>query len=153
MSQSEEHKELVLLLAEKLGFRYPGIRPITDALLVPGDEVPPVIGAFRPDLYAEITPDNPVVIGEAKTETDLRNKHTYNQLSTFVTYLESRENGLFVLAVSGYVADQAKTYLRFICQAWNIKSTIMVIFDGFDFWQLDPVGTRLWHLYSENHPS
>lgn len=112
-----------------------------------------MIGAYRPDLYAEITPDNPVVIGEAKTETDLRNKHTYDQLSTFVTYLELRENGLFVLAVSGYVANQAKTYLRFVCRALNIKSTSVVIFDGLDFWQLDPVGTRLWHLYSENHPS
>lgn len=153
MSQSEEHKELVLLLAENLESSYPGIRAITDVSAVTGEIVPPVISTYRPDLYAETTSDNPVVIGEAKTEIDLRNKHTYDQLSTFVTYLESRENGLFVLAVSGYVANQAKTYMRFVCQELNIKSTIIFIFDGFDFWQLDQVGLRLWHLYSENRPS
>lgn len=153
MSQSEEHKKLVSLLAENLESRFPGIQLIIDILAVPGDEVPPIIGAYRPDLYAEITPDSPVIVGEAKTDTDLQNRHTYNQLSTFVTYLESRGNGLFVLAISGLIADQAKTFMRFVYQALGIKSTSMVLFDGLDFWQLDPVGTRLWHLYLESHPS
>ena len=143
----------MLLLAQNLEFCYPGIRPITDTSLVPGDIVPPPIGTFRPDLYAEESSCNPVVIGEAKTETDLNNSHTADQVTAFVTYLELREKGVFVLSVPGYTANRAKTYLRFVCRSLNITSTSVVVFDSFDFWQLDPVGIRIWHLYSENPPS
>ena len=80
----------------------------------PGDEVPPLIGGFRPDVYGRKTSASSIVIAEAKTDGDLDNKHTHNQIKSFIDYLERRENSFFVLSVTGYGANRAKTLLRFM---------------------------------------
>lgn len=146
MSQSDTHRELVIQVTKALESRYPQISFITDVQQIPGDEVPPLIGRFRPDVYGRKTSVDSIVIAEAKTDGDLDNKHTHNQIKSFINYLERRENGFFTLSVTGYGANRAKTLLRFIRQHMNVMSTDIIVFDSCDFWLLDPTGGAIWHL-------
>ena len=147
MSQSDLHRNLVIRVAEALEVRHPGVSFTTDLQQIPGDVVPPIIGGFRPDVYAPRKSDaDPVVIAEAKTDRDLDNRHTYNQVMSFITYLEQTSNGLFVLSVTGCVANRAKTLLRFICQDMRVTYSDIAVFDSCDFWFIDRDGGKTWHL-------
>ena len=145
MSQSDTHRKLVIQVAKALELRCPRISIITDVQQTPGDLVPPVIDGYRPDVYARM-PANAIVIAEAKTDSDIDNRHTRNQTLSFLTYLERNGNGLFVLSVTGYGANRAKTLLRFIRRDTLVTSTDIAVFDGCDFWLLDSPGGRTWHL-------
>lgn len=146
MSQSNAHTDLVIQVAKALESRYPRITIITDIQESPGDPIPPVIVGYRPDLYARITVENSTVIAEAKTDNDLEKTHTYNQIETFMTHLEQKCFGLFVLSVSGCRADRAKTLLRFMRRRAQANRTQIAVFDGCDFWKLDPIGYITWRL-------
>ena len=126
--------------------RYPQILFITDVQQIPGDEVPPLIDGFRPDVYGRKISVNSIVIAEAKTDGDLDNKHTHNQIKSFIDYLERKENGFFVLSINSHSANRAKTLLRFIRQGMDVRSTKITVFDGCDFWLLDSTGRKIWHL-------
>ena len=144
MAESCAHRELVVQLAKILSNETPHLHILTDVQLQPGAPVPPKIRGYRPDVYA--TNQNSVVIAEAKTDKGLDNQHTFNQVKSFITYLERKKNGRFILSVNGTVADRAKTLLRFICLEVLAKTTNISVFDGYDFWRLDLGGGRLWHL-------
>ena len=146
MSQSDAHRELVLQVAKALESRYPRISIITDVQQTPGDAVPPVIDGYRPDAYARRRSVNSVIIAEAKTDGDLNNKHTRDQIISFITYLEREEEGFFVLSVTGRRADRARILLRFICRDMHPTSTDIAVFDGYDFWLFDLTGGGTWHL-------
>lgn len=146
MSQSETHKRLVLEVAKALESRYPRLSIITDVQKSPGDPIPPLIDGYRPDLYATISVENWTIIAEAKTDNDLEKTHTYDQIETFVSYLERKGIGLFVLSVTGCRADFAKTLMRFTRRRVHANTTNIAIFDGCDFWQLDPIGYTTWRL-------
>ena len=146
MSQSDAHRKLVAQVAKALESRCPRISIITDVQQTPGDAVPPVIDGYRPDVYARKMPANDIVIAEAKTDGDIDNTHTHNQIKSFLTYLERNGNGFFVLSVTGYGANRAKTLLRFIYRDTFVTSTEIAVFDGCDFWILDPTGAIIWRL-------
>ena len=146
MSQSDAHRDLVIQVTRALESRYPQTSFITDVQQIPGNEVPPLISGFRPDVYGRKISVNSIVIAEAKTDRDLDNKHTHNQIKSFIDYLERKENGFFVLSVTGHSANRAKTLLRFIHKDMNVMSTEIIVFDSCDFWLLDPTGGTIWHL-------
>ncbi|MCY4132712.1 MAG: hypothetical protein OXF39_08760 [Nitrospira sp.] len=146
MSQSDEHRDLVLQVVEALENRYPLMTFIADVQKEPGDEVPPLIDGFRPDVYASKEPSSSTIIAEAKTARKIFSKHTNNQILAFVNYLERRKNGFFVLSVTGCGADSARTLLRFIRQGTHVKRTTLAVFDGCDFWLLDSSDGATWHL-------
>ena len=152
MSQSEQHKKLVELTADKLKNRYSEIVIVVDLQSVPGDEVPPLIEGFRPDIYAHNKQSKLVVIGEAKTDNDIDTKHTYVQVRSFLNHLECRLNGNFVLAVTGIGSDRAKTFLRFIHKELNLQKTSIEVFDCCDFWRLDSHNGIKWHLKLRKAP-
>lgn len=146
MSQSDTHKWLVMQVAKALESRFPRLSIVTDLQKSPGDPIPPLIDGYRPDLYGRITVENSTVIAEAKTDSDLEKTHTYNQIETFISYLERKGDGLFVLSVTGCRADLAKTLLRFTRIRVQANTTNIAVFDGCDFWQLDPIGYITWRL-------
>ena len=117
---------------------YPGGPAIIDVQRAPGDEVPPRIGAFRPDVF--IRREAITVLADAKTAKDLPRKHTYDQVVSFVNYLERSSNGLFVLSVTGHRANFAKTVLRFVHQDVHPSRTQFAVFDQCDLWLLQPNG-------------
>ena len=146
MSQSDAHRQLVLNVAEALRCRCPLIRLVTDTQSTPGEPIPPIISGYRPDVFAMVSSSETSIIAEAKTDNDLENKHTNNQIAAFINYLEQKKNGLFVLSVSGNRADRAKTMLRFIVRNRQKTNTSVAVFDGCDFWFIDSFGGRMWHL-------
>lgn len=144
------HRCLVLNVANRIASCYPHSSITTDVQKQPGDAVPPKIGRFRPDVYATVSTNLPTtIIAEAKTAGDLDNKHTDSQISAFIHHLErkkSGESGVFILAVSGICADQAKTLLRFVHQIHHVTNTNLIVFDSHDLWELDLKTRSLWHL-------
>ena len=145
MSQSDQHKELIATTATELSSIFPNLILTTDSQSEPGDPIPRRINGFRPDLVGTIASGDFFVVAEAKTDRDLENCHTLNQIWAFATYLEKKRNGVFVLAVAGLSADRAKTTLRFAQRALRLASTRMAVFDSLDLWWLDKGGRR-WHF-------
>ncbi len=146
MSQSEAHRTLVEMVTTAIEKRHQGIVAIADLQLSPGDELPPLIDGFRSDVYARNNQMGLIIIGEAKTDNDIDNRHTYDQITSFINYLERQKKGNLILAVTGISADRAKTLLRFIRRELGVEKTIMEVFDCCDFWRLDPSGGIKWHL-------
>lgn len=147
MSQSEAHKTLVKGVESALCSRFENISILVDLQQNPGDEVPPKIGRFRPDVYATRKREHFIVIAEAKTDGDIENQHTHDQVVSFIKYLSRSRASLFILAVTGYRADRAKTFLRFIRKELRAVSVEIEVFDGCDFWRLDSSEGINWHLY------
>jgi len=137
------------MTARAIQQRGPGLRVTTDVSADPGDPVPPQIGGYRPDIVAQcpFQPAN-LIIAEAKTDADVDNQHTRQQIEAFVSHLAAMPHGdgTFVLAVSGRVADTARTVLRFVCRD-RVSCRLQVsLFDGLDFWTLGPPGATSWRL-------
>lgn len=149
MSQSDAHRDLVLMTARAIGQRDPALRVMTDLSAVPGDPVPPRIGGYRPDIIARYwSAPVTLVIGEAKTDGDIDNRHTRDQIEAFVGHLAAMPHGnrTFVLAVSGRVADTARGVLRFACRDRVSPRLRIDLFDGLDFWTLGLPGEPSWRL-------
>ena len=148
MSQSDEHRNLIVQVADEIQSCYPKISIITDLQQKPGDAVPPMVSGFRPDVYAVQPGSHPsIIIAEAKTDGDLNKQHTEAQLQTFISYLERVTNdGLFILAVTGRRADQAKTLLWFMRQINQTVNTTLAVYDSHDLWVLDQESGVTWHL-------
>ena len=144
MSESEEHRLLVLAMRDMLSVLYPNGRSVVDVQFAPGHAVPPQIGNFRPDLF--IQSHDTTIIGEAKTNKDLGRRHTYDQVACFISHLERSSNGLFVLSASGRGADFAKTVLRFACRDFKSSGVRLAVFDEQDLWMLQSDGIR-WRLF------
>lgn len=145
MSESEEHRRLVLEVVKVLDSMYPNGSTIVDIQRVPGDDVPPRIGAFRPDVY--LRSKAATVIAEAKTDKDLDRRHTYDQVVSYMNHLERSTDGFLVLSVTGYRADFAKTVLRFAHRDVRPSRTKVAVFDQCDLWLLQPNGVT-WAITS-----
>ena len=122
----------------------------TDLQGSPGDPVPPLIGGYRPDIIGRCVRTNAdLLIAEAKTDRDIDNQHTLDQIGAFLNHLYTlpRGVGTFILTVDGCVADRARTVLQFACRQ-HVSSRLCVnLFDGLDFWILGPLGAPPWRLY------
>ena len=143
MSESDEHRSLVLGVRDELCALYPGGLTLIDFQRMPGDEVPPLIGGFRPDVF--IRNSDTTIIADAKTASDLGRVHTYDQVASFINYLETTSAGVFVLSVTGPCADLAKTVLRFVSHETKVAGVRVGVFDECDLWLLDPNGVT-WHV-------
>lgn len=146
MSQSDAHRDLVQSIVEKLAQRYPGINLNADLQQFPGDELPPLIDNYRPDVYARQDNIGLLVIAEAKTDNDIDDPHTRAQLTSFISYLEKQKQGCFVFVVTGVGAARAKTLLRFMRMELQVKNTRLEVFDTCDLWLLDSQGGVQWLL-------
>ena len=146
MSQSEAHRYLVKRVAEEITKLHPGTVITVDLQSSPGCDLPPIIDGFRPDVYARNNQTGLIIIAEAKTDRDIDEKHTYEQTSSFVNYLERRGKGRFILSVTGTGANRAKTLLRFMSKELRLKNTVIEVFDCCDFWLFDLNGGVRWHL-------
>ena len=146
MSESEQHRSLVLAVRDRLSVMYANASIAVDIQSAPGTELPPQIAGFRPDVF--VRDDAKTAIAEAKTGADLDRKHTHDQMNSFLAYLEASSNGLLVLSVTGRFADRAKTMLRFIRLEAKPSRTRLAVFDQCDLWLLQPDGVT-WRLFPE----
>lgn len=149
MSQSKIHRNLVFETAHALKQRYPKISIYVDLQELPGDPIPPLIGGYRPDIIGRYAPTSlDVLIAEAKTNADIDNQHTLNQIGAFLNHLDTRLSGVgtFVLAVEGCIADHARMILALTYRRRISSRLHILVFDGLDFWILNPPGISQWHL-------
>ena len=59
-----------------------------------------LVAGVRPDLYAKRTRDNLLIIGEAKTPSDLETKHSIGQYKSFLNECENHKGpSLIIMAV------------------------------------------------------
>ena len=147
MSQSELHNQLIRQVEIVLRERFHDVELITDIQQVPGDEIPPLIGQYRPDIYGCAKHGQLVFIAEAKTDGDINNQHTEKQIREFLRHMESAQRGFFVLSVSAHMSDIAKTFMRFLCMEVNTENIDVTIFDEFFLWRLDNEDKKVWHMY------
>lgn len=146
MSQSDEHRLLVLQLSEALAARHPGICTVVDVQAAPGDAVPPMFSGHRPDLYARLPNSAALIIGEAKTPRDIDNEHTRSQIRSFIAHLDHTQGSRLILATTGKGANSAKTLLRFMQMEDGQSKTRIQVFDTCDFWTFDSQTGVLWLL-------
>lgn len=152
MSQSEQHRRLIITTVLAIEQRYPKMEIISDLIHNPGESepIPQPIGDYRPDIFAwSDRTSAQVVIAEAKTNHDIHRKHTCDQISAFIDYLDSlrRYTGTFILSVNGQVAGQAGTMLNFNFRQRVTSRLDIKLFDGQDFWILGPPGETPWCLF------
>ena len=146
MSQSETHANLIREVATAIGRHCSDVSITTDLQQKPGDNVPPLVNGFRPDVYARLEQTGLIIIAEAKTDKDIDNQHTLNQTRSFINYLNDKKSGLFILSVTGHASDHAKTMLYFVQRELPNVSAEIEVFDGCDFWRLDSREGVNWHL-------
>ena len=143
MSESNEHREMVLLMVKALQNRYIDIKVSSDMQDRPEDYIPPIIGGYRPDIIAFY--GQKTLIGEAKTSKDIKAKRSNMQIKAFIKSVQQRDSS-FVLGIYGQEANHAKTILRFISCELGKRRCQLEVFDGLDYWVLSQNGRESWHL-------
>lgn len=90
-------------------------------------EIPPIImEKYRPDLYYEY--ENQLIVGEAKTEKDIRSEHSKEQYISFIKYCsEYKGNALLLFAVPWTELGHINCLLRKIAKESNYYCSIKVI--------------------------
>lgn len=115
MPESLKHLELVRYIVDHIRRHFSAIRDIAILHDLPGYlgcDKPPKIGAYRPDVFAIDAPLTTTIVGEAKTQPDLENQHTCEQLISFLGFLRLQQNPVFIFAVPW----QAKTTAHSLVQ-------------------------------------
>ena len=149
MPESKEHRQLVLGMAHRLQTLNAEASIAAD---IPRDGnwgTPPVIGLFRPDIFASSAYFGRVVIGEAKTWPDLRSSRSEKQMVAFLSYLDGQPMpGCFTLGVFGHFsAEYSQTMLRFLVKRENLNNCHVQVYDGLDYWRFDrQANGGQWHL-------
>ena len=93
-------------------------------------DLPFVLGAHRPDVYAESRKFNRKVIGEAKTPSDLKSRHSITQIEAF---LKSSENESFalILATQWDYVRYAKCMLKQMSARMKLHCPKYAVIDQF----------------------
>lgn len=112
--ESAQHRLLVERLITLVQSRHStkqGIMIFADHHSFVGN-LPPMIGGFKPDLFAQDLPCTFRVVGEAKTADDFQNERTVRQIRAFLDHLSLYENTSFYLVVPWLTAPQATYTLK-----------------------------------------
>lgn len=92
---------------------------------------PPIIGVYRPDLFAQSSSGDYQIVGEAKTPRDLESTRSYRQLQAFVLYVASKTNRAIVIATQWDYVRYARTLLKNICHSNSIPLVRHAVMDQF----------------------
>jgi len=148
MTESIDHRRLVMAGIKLIAARYPSMRIISDIQESPGDQVPFLIGNHRPDIYAADLSQGAkpsLVIAEAKTDMDLDSPHTESQVRSFIDFLEHRDQSKLILLTTGAGARRAKSILRFASVEASVRRSQLAVFDTLDLWHYNSKAKK-WHL-------
>jgi hypothetical protein len=77
-----------------------------------GVNQPPMIGGYKPDVFAQDVPETFRVIGEAKTPNDFKDDRSMRQISAFLDHLALYPNTSFYLAVPWFLKETASNVVR-----------------------------------------
>lgn len=114
--KSAQHVILVERLVALVGMRHrtkQGIMIFADHHSFAGN-LPPMIGGYKPDVFAHDLPSTFQVIGEAKTANDFKDERTKRQIKAFLDHLALYSNTSFYLAVPWFVRPKATYTLKML---------------------------------------
>jgi hypothetical protein len=77
-----------------------------------GVNQPPMIGGYKPDVFAQDVPETFRVIGEAKTPNDFKDDRSLRQIAAFLDHLTLYPNSVFYLAVPWFLKGRANYVIR-----------------------------------------
>lgn len=77
-----------------------------------GRNQPPMIGRYKPDVFAQDLPETFRVIGEAKTANDFKEERSLCQIGAFLDHLALYRNSSFYLAVPWFLKARANLVIR-----------------------------------------
>lgn len=131
MSESGLHRNLVQALADAIaGDPVWAKHPIVYCDIQVGmcQDLPPIIGGNRPDVYARDLATSLSIIGEAKTPDDIDNRHTFAQLASFFHHLRHQPAGELWMGVpwmSAGTAFRVCKHVRTISNAQHIPFRVV----------------------------
>lgn len=150
MSESDEHKRLVVDTARRINELHPELNLLVDGAQKWGFSQPPIVEGHRPDIFAHSSlAKDEIIIAEIKTSYDLNNNHTHSQLKAFTRYISSANYkvGTLVLSVFGdFAAIEARTLLRYSFRTAVSPRLSIQLFDGLNFWSLGGPEEIVWQL-------
>lgn len=130
MPESVQHRTLVSRIVRAIADVFHGRDDVL--CLVDGtpdsDEVPHMIGGYRPDVYAFA--GRIVVVGEAKPTWDVESARTQRQLQAFMAHVEANSCRHLVLAVDWTTAVTARSVLRNAASDWSKVRGRVHLLDG-----------------------
>ena len=132
MSESTQHIELVGRIIPYISTNLThldGLVVIHDLPSSLGDEKPPRVGGYVPDVYGIRTPATFTVIGEAKTFQDLETSRSRSQLGAYLSFLASEQDGLLLVSVPWVAAVRARILLGQLSQDLP-KKVKTIVLDG-----------------------
>jgi hypothetical protein len=132
MTESGQHRRLVQLLQDWVAAAY--FSGDSGPILVDSPDSntyskPPAICGFIPDLYARRDPVGGVIIGEAKTPSDLENYHTRAQLAAFLTKCAEDAGSVLVLATPWHSERTAKAVLRHVQRRMDMNNVNAIVLE------------------------
>jgi hypothetical protein len=95
-------------------------------------EKPPAIGGFRPDMYATDIDRCTVIVGEAKTASDLETEHSRAQYAAYARHLSRFSAPTLILAVPWHLRIRAKTLLRLAIEDANAPRVACLVIDDIE---------------------
>ena len=94
-----------------------------------GCDKPPKIGESRPDLYAANAPTTMVIIGEAKTASDLETTHSRKRLLSYLRYLALYPGSTLLVGVPWTMRTRAAHLLLELQMEAGSPETKLVVID------------------------
>jgi hypothetical protein len=113
--ESSQHIKLVERLITIVEDRHRtsrGILIFADHRKFGDGQQPPMIGGYKPDLFAQDLPETFRLIGEAKTQNDLEQERSALQIAAFLDHLALRPNGGLYLAVPWFLKGRMHHMVR-----------------------------------------
>jgi hypothetical protein len=77
-----------------------------------GVNQPPMIGGYKPDVFAQDLPETFRIVGEAKTPNDFKSDRSLRQIEAFLNHLALYANSTFYLAVPWFLKGKANFVIR-----------------------------------------
>ena len=132
MAESSTHSALVQIIIRYIGREHAQIMAlgvVTDLSSPLHAEKPSRIGGFVPDVYAFDAPLTTVIIGEAKTFTDLETGRSRKQISAFLSFLCQQPTGIFILAVPWQAKQRAREIIKTLRAETKATSVTTITLD------------------------
>ena len=132
MPESSTHIRLVSSLVSWIATEY--FQGEEGSVLVDSPESlaqakPPGIAGYVPDVLGQGLLGGGVVIGEAKTASDVENLHTREQLEAFLRYCAARPGSVFVFAVPWHMTRYARSLVGSVCRACKCGSVTTFVLE------------------------
>lgn len=132
MPETHQHKRLVEIMVEFVRNTYLNgdtTRLLVDSAVSRDSGRPPIIGGFRPDLFAHQPGSSAVILGEAKSIQDFENLHTLAQLTSFMCYCNKSPESIFVLAVPWIFQRNAESLVQMLKIRHGMKSVKTIVLE------------------------